>query len=352
LKVKAVTSSTPNGIALVGDYPGEQEEKMGLPFTGTAGQELTRILKDAGIERTDCHITNVFDARPPANNLDLWCLGAADWRKRYGGGLPIPLKKGKYLRLEHLPALAKLKQELTAWNPSIVVACGATAAWALLGDSRITAIRGTLGESTLVPGVKVLSTFHPSYILRVWRDRAISVADLIKVRKESTFKEILRPSRAITIRPTIADMCEWNAKILNASILSVDIECAHGQVTCIGFAPTKTEAIVVPFVDRGKPNYSYWETAEEECFAMRMVMEWLKCAVPKLFQNGIFDMEYLWKKWGAITCNAMEDTMLRHHSLQPEMLKSLGMMGSLYTNEAPWKLMRKRAQGAIKNESK
>jgi hypothetical protein len=62
--------------------------------------------------------------------------------------------------------------------------------------------------------------------------------------------------------------------------------------------------------------------------------------VGKIFQNGLYDIAFIWRAWKIPVMNAEEDTMLLHHALQPESLKSLGYLGSIYTDEGPWKSMR------------
>ena len=62
----------------------------------------------------------------------------------------------------------------------------------------------------------------------------------------------------------------------------------------------------------------------------------------KLFQNGLYDIAFLWRAYGIKVMNASEDTMLLHHALQPEALKGLGFLGSVYTDEGAWKQMREK----------
>ena len=57
-------------------------------------------------------------------------------------------------------------------------------------------------------------------------------------------------------------------------------------------------------------------------------------------QNFIYDMRFLWEQYGIPVKNAVDDTMLLHHALQPEMKKGLGFLASIYTDEASWKFMR------------
>jgi DNA polymerase I-like protein with 3'-5' exonuclease and polymerase domains len=63
---------------------------------------------------------------------------------------------------------------------------------------------------------------------------------------------------------------------------------------------------------------------------------------PKLFQNGMYDIAFLWRAYGIKTVNAAEDTMLLQHAIQPEALKGLGYLGSIYSDEGSWKHMRKK----------
>jgi len=60
-------------------------------------------------------------------------------------------------------------------------------------------------------------------------------------------------------------------------------------------------------------------------------------SIPKLFQNGLYDIPYILRTTGIRVMGAEHDTLLLHHALQPESLKSLGFMGSIYTDHHAWK---------------
>lgn len=352
MPVKPYIPSNPCGITLVGEAPGEEEEQTGLVFVGAAGRELTALLSAAGIDRYTCHITNVFDTRPPNNDLSAWCVGAVEARKLNGGTYPWnPLSRGKYLIPSRLSsALERLKQELTSFAPRLVIALGNTPLYALTGSGGISTVRGVVQPCSLIPGLKVFPTYHPAYILRQYGDRPVVIADLMKAKRELSHKEIIRPEREIYIEPTISDLYEWDRDLSPAKMLACDIETKRGQITCIGFAPDRSRAYVVPFVDRRKANYSYWLTLQDELLAMTFVRSWLQSPAVKIFQNGMYDIQWIWRKWGIPVKNFREDTMLRHHAIQPEMQKGLGFLGSLYTNEAAWKLMRAEAADTIKRD--
>lgn len=327
-------------IALVGEAPGKQEELLGSPFVGSSGQELTRMLADAGIDRKECYITNVFMSRPPGNKLDSYCgkkaeVGGKDYT------LP-PLRQGKYIKPEYLYELDRLKEELSNVRPNVVVALGGTASWALLQNPKITTIRGTVAESTLVPGCKVLPTFHPAAILRQWGNRPVVIADLMKAEKEQEFPEIRRPSREIWLEPTFKDITEFiSTYLLRAKKITYDIETAHDMITCIGFAGDSNHALCIPFVDRRNPSFSYWNSPVEEVKAWEFVKAILSLDIHKEAQNGLYDIQWLWRKMGIAPQNSSLDTMLQAHALQPELPKGLGFLGSIYTNESSWKQMRK-----------
>jgi len=123
-------------------------------------------------------------------------------------------------------------------------------------------------------------------------------------------------------------------------IMAIDIETKGKQITMISFAVSPDLALVIPFYDESLPSGNYWPTVEEEVEAWMLVKELLELPIPKLFQNGMYDLQYLFR-FGFRPVNVLHDTMLLHHSILPEMQKGLGFLGSIYTNEASWKLLRR-----------
>lgn len=342
-------------IMLIGEAYGEHEEREGRPFVGSSGYILKGMLSQVGIEYSDCAVTNVFNLKPePKNEVINLCGSKPE-------GIPFmpSLVKGKFAHARYTPELRRLYQEINDANPNVIVALGATAAWALLGTSGIRAIRGaplgTTSPASRATGValrrtfKVLPTYHPSAVARDWTLRPIVLSDLDKARRYSGSPDITRPSRKIWLEPTLADLRIYDYEhIRNSHILSIDIETKGDQITCIGFAPDPWNAIVIPFFAEPERDASgkvarfadgnYWPTLELELKAWEFVRKW--CKKPAVFQNGMYDMHRLWRTYG-ITCNPVDDTMLLHHALQPEMEKGLGFLGSIYTDEASWKFMRK-----------
>ncbi len=160
-----------NGIALVGEAPGAEEVKQGHPFVGRSGQLLDKMLVEAGIERSRCLVANVFRFQPPGNKVDHFFISRRAAKEqgivvdetfpRFGSAL---VRAEFATEIEHLAETLKtMKKD----HPKmIVVGLGRTPLWALTGEGSLLAKVGKPLPCRLVPGVEVIPTFHPSFILR------------------------------------------------------------------------------------------------------------------------------------------------------------------------------------------
>jgi len=230
----------------------------------------------------------------------------------------------------------------------------------LTQQTRIKKLRGTIMPSSLAPGRKVLPTYHPAYILRDYSARVIALADLMKASNEAEFPEIRRPQRFIYIADKVSELAELVKLVLpeiflgdepteGCPPLAFDIETSHQTITCISFSIRPDKALVIPFHDKQRLGYSFWPTAAEEVEAWNWVRFIMGSSWPKLAQNGMYDVQYLLKH-GVPVRNFTHDTMLCHHSLFPEMPKGLDFLGSVYTSEPAWKLMRERGSEQLKKD--
>jgi len=137
-------------MMLVGEQPGDAEDRAGHPFIGPAGRILDAALADAGIDRDATYVTNA--------------VKHFKWEPR-----------GKR-RLHKTPAQREidacrqwLEREIGTVRPAVIVCLGATAAKSLLGPAfRITRQRGKVQRREGLPDL--VPTFHPSYLLRL-KDR-------------------------------------------------------------------------------------------------------------------------------------------------------------------------------------
>jgi DNA polymerase len=332
-------------IAFVAEAFGEQEDMVGKPLIGAAGQEFSRLLEEANIPRKDCFLTNTFAFRPPDNRIPALCTPKGET----GADYPMtPISMGNYLRPIFFPEIERLREELSVVRPNLVVALGAVALWALTGKSAIGTLRGTVMDGTLVP-FKILPTYHPSYLFKVWSHRPIVVADLMKAAREARYPEIRRPQRTVLVHPTIEDVRRAVHRILELApppIISVDIETYRGAITMIGFGTTPRMAIVIDLFT--PPNKSFWPP-EVEVEVRGLVNSILASDIPKVTQNGLYDIQYLLRE-GFSLRGFRHDTMLLHHAIHPEMNKGLGFLGSIYTNEPAWKVMRGKGEEFKRDE--
>lgn len=152
-------------VMIIGEAPGADEDRQGLPFVGKSGQLLDRIFASINLERhaedpsKALYITNILNWRPPGNRT------------------PTPA--------EIEISLPFIEKHIALINPDILVLCGGISAKALLNESRgITKLRGQWVSFTpqtlktpLKKEIQALATFHPSFLLRnpaqkkaVWQD--------------------------------------------------------------------------------------------------------------------------------------------------------------------------------------
>lgn len=344
-------------IAIIGEAYGEEEEQWKLPFIGSAGKQLDTILEDAGILRKDCFITNVFNFRPgtaaqspSANANDLGLICGSKGEPDVAPGLQ-PILPGKYIKTQYLGEVDRLVAELEECRPNVAILLGNTACWALLGQQAISKIRGTACISTRLPWLKCIPTYHPAAVLRQYDLRHVTVLDFIKAKRESEFPELRRPIRTIYVAECLEDIRWYRQRYLDRTVRKVlDIETGFEQITCIGFAGSIDTALVVPFVDIRKPGCNYWSDLDMEVAIWNEVADILGQPGEWIGQNGLYDLGYLWLQYGIPVPHYAHDTMLLHHSLQPESEKGLGFLGSVYTNETAWKKERPRGEQTIKKD--
>jgi hypothetical protein len=220
------------------------------------------------------------------------------------------------------------------------LALGNTALWALCKKTGIKKYRGSPLQ-TFDGRYKVLPTWHPAAILRQWELRVIALADLHKAKVESSFSELNRPERFIYMEPEIEDLWAfYNQYLRNQPFISADVETKERTITEVGLATADGKnCLVVPFWDRDSITGNYWPTFDTEREAWRFVRHVL-VNHPSIGQNFSYDMQYFLRTVHIPCPHFVGDTMLLHHAMQPEMEKSLGFLGSIYTNEPSWKFMR------------
>ena len=149
-----------NKIMIVGEGPGEEEDKLGNPFAGDAGNLLNKMLSAINLKRKNVYITYVVNFRPPED------------RK------PSSTEINRYSEF--------LLEHITIINPKILIIMGSTAMEALVGkNTKISVERGKWKE-ILIKNKTYLSiiTFHPSYLLKQPEQKKYSWYDLKEIKKK------------------------------------------------------------------------------------------------------------------------------------------------------------------------
>jgi len=209
-------------IAIVGEQPGFQEVRARKPFVGPAGQGLDECLVMAKISRSDLYLTNVIKDldKPLEAYINLDSRGKSTV---YDEGLQYIKELGE--ELWQLP------------NLNVIIATGNIPLLALCSRTGITKWRGSVIESTLCPGLKVIPTFHPATFIPPkfnFLNKPLIVEDLIRGKVESQFREIRRLPRTVITRPnfnqSISYLNECYGSGLSGKTVDIDIEVINGEV--------------------------------------------------------------------------------------------------------------------------
>jgi uracil-DNA glycosylase len=329
----------PSKIFLLGEAPGKDEVFFGRPFAGSSGQELERLLLEAGLSLSECSYGNVFSLPPPGNDLAAWAVPRGEY---YAATDYPPAGTNGFLSPSiFLPEFERLRAELSLVQPNVIVALGNTALWALTGKSGISKARGAITLATnLAPGVKVLPTFNPAAVLRDSQSRLVVVADLIKARISSATKALQRSRRVIWVAEDPKDLDLFWKLYPPRDAVAVDVETAGKQITVVGFATSPHHILVIPIWNRWSPDIHCW-TEPREAQVWDFIAKVCEGPLIKIAQNGVYDMQYLLAH-GVRLLNWRRDTMVQMHALYSQLPKDLGFLGATFTDEIAWKSMRPR----------
>lgn len=326
------TGPCPARIMIVGEAPGEQEEARGMPFVGASGQELDRMLAEAGIARNQCFVTNVVRVRPPGNDLNNFIAARkADITPKH---LSVRDKMCLPVVAEGISMLAR---EIGLCRPNVIIALGNVSMWALTGKWGITSWRGSQLECDLSTGleytVKVLPAYHPAAILRQWSWRQILVHDLRRAKVQAESRDIIRRDYSFVIRPdystAVGVLHTLHSALASGPLkLSIDIETRAGHIACIGIAWSSTQAICIPLMCVERPE-GYW-SAEDEfniLTGIRQVLTHPNCV--GIGQNFLYDAQYF-HRWLLYHPRIARDTMLGQHVCFSNLPKGLDFLSSMY----------------------
>lgn len=246
---KASTWVMPSGIqasaqfAVVGEQPNISDFRAGKPFSGPVGSVLNECLVAAQIARGECYNTYVI------KDLDRpqWNYYSVKNSQFTGPGQ------------EYITAL---KTELENCQAKVIIAVGELALNALTSRKGINKWRGSILDSTLVPGKFVVPILDPKTILPpsyVYVNSYLIIHDLKKAQRVANTEDYQTPEYNITIKPTFAQ-CQSFLNACEAQPMhATDIEVHNLEVSCISFA-YDNNAISIPFMDN---NGDYFTPNQE-----------------------------------------------------------------------------------------
>lgn len=310
-------------LAIIGEQPGVEEVRARppQPFVGRAGQGLDSCLSMVKISRRQSYLTNVIkDLDKPL--------------KKY---INIDSKNNSTISKEGYQYIQELGEELRNLpNLNCVVALGNVSLLALTNRTGITKWRGSILESTLVPGLKVVPTFHPATFLpdkRKYLNKPLIVEDLQRAKYESGFPELRRRQRNIVVAPTfdesISTLNHCYEVGLRGQQIAIDIEVMNGEVDCISFGWSPEDAISIPFKDHNGDYFSPDQELEIMLYIARIIEE---PKITKVGANFIFDTQFLFNHYGIRPRGYINCTQIAQKITYPDYSAGLDFVTTMYTD--------------------
>ena len=309
-------------IWLVGEAPGADEDQAGVPFVGSSGKELDRMLIESGISLSNCCFVNPYKVRPPDNDIDRI--------EEVGIGKEVFIEQ--------------FFEELSEFKPSCIVALGGTPLGILHPDTveardktaKISKWRGSLLNSMLLSWPHYsIPNFHPAYILREWSDRDVSVFIFRRLKEEFDYfvanrKHQPLSERELIANPSFGEAQEYLLECLNHDgPISEDIELLARRVPiCIAFSYNRSSACSISLFDGSVSNLKVlWRIIDRIHREKQIVgQNW-----------STFDANWVEALGFNSGITRLDDCLVRHHVLHPEMSHKLDFQVMQYTREPYYK---------------
>ena len=306
-------------ILIMSDFPSSVDIREGDHFHGSERVQFNMILSTARLDRLDICITSLL-ASPLAVREQLSLKKEGYYAPTIQEALPRALKTIRESRAHYIVVYGEIG--LCAFSKGKF--------------EKIDKYRGSiysmeeLGWSDC-PGKWIIFMYHPRshrmsdgpmtiyYSYADWRklDRFMNMdkrnfPPVTTVKVAKTVREVWQTLQVLAAR------CEYSA---------IDIETSGGQTSCIGFSVGEREAFVIPLLGEGG---NYW-TLRQEVMVWRAIAEFLESPVRKIFQNGYFDMMWMFRERGIVTKDFWFDTMVFAHAYWTDLPKGLDALTSIYT---------------------
>lgn len=308
-------------IAICGEQPGHQEVRRGEPFVGPAGTLLDECLQMCKIPRHSIYFTNVI------KDLDRPLKAYINIDPR--GNSSISEEGWQYVK--------ELGEELSKLpNLNVVVATGNVPLLALCSRTGITKWRGSVLESTLVHGLKVIPCFHPATVIAPkfnYLNKPLIIEDIRKAYEEAKFKEIRRTARKTIIRPSYQRASDYLTHCFEVGrrgrTIDFDIEVINGEVDCFSVAFSEAESISIPFRD-SKGDYF---TPDQEVEILRLLAKIIEDEkIAKRGANFIFDTQFMFNRYGIVPRGPLHCTQIAQKISFPDFNAGLDFVTTMHTD--------------------
>jgi len=337
-------------IWIVSRFPTQQDHKVGFAFAQGTAWLLREAFRETEVDfrKVRCH--NIVPYLPPLGKVDSWMVPKKGLKGNEEHTHLLGPINGKYLDPDILPFVAELQAELQEHQPNVVIALGAEVSRILVGEGKIGAARGALYDCQICPGIKVIPTYTPGACFANASLEPIFKADIQKAVRESAFPERRLKARFVHVAETVEDLFEFQ-RTYGTRAATVDIETVPNwkQVTDVGIAYSEDRVLVIPILDKNRPDYSYWSYQDEF-----LVWDFIRsvCEDPDVEIRGqgyLYDATWLYQLLLIRSMEYRGDSLVLHHALYPEVSKDLGFLASIYCDEIAWKQLASFKQPAKKD---
>ena len=297
-------------VLIIGEAPGRQESQMKVPLVGPSGKFLWECLREYGLTRTKCYVTNVIKKQlvddvegkqgVSKNEVAHW-QGVLDYE------------------ISQLP------------NVKYVLLLGSYALRALTGHEGIEQWRGSVLDYS---GKKIIVAYNPANLLRKPSLEPIFKLDISKLEmcRRGVWSEY---NINALIDPTPLEAIRWCDKMIQEDThVSFDIEVIGNETACVGLANSAHEGMCINFRDR---ESNRWSVADEGSVRRAIARVLRHSKVRLAAQNGGFDCGWLWYKDRIQVKPLWLDTLLAHHTLHPTWPHNLGFLTAQYTTHPFYK---------------
>lgn len=283
-------------IAVIGDCPTQNEEKMGLPFQGYSGLMVKALISMNGSNHLECYFDNIYtfytQNKKPAPSI-----------------------------------LESFEARMAQIKPNIILALGELPLNILTGKKGLDKWRGSILETKFG---KVIPSYHPRDIMKMYEHKAILNLDIKKVLDESNTPDFDPPKTEFITHPNFTQVMTFLETLPQK--FTFDIETWGRRIRCLGLGISRETALCIPFMK--DDCSSYWSIDEERQILFKLREIFSSKNFKSVAQNYPFDASMLEFEFGLPVENLYMDTMVAQHCCYAELPKSLDFLCSIYTRHS------------------